>query len=224
MEPEKILHELTYADGLPREALKAASAQRVEMLPLFLDEIETYLALEPAARAKPTPLFFIFHLLGEWREKAAYRPLARLLRLPRRDVDAIFGDGITTTSHRVMAAVFDGDPEPLYDIILDPNAEQFIRAGMCEALAMVTVRGELDRAVAGRFLRDAFMELQPQAAELCLGRLAERHCDAWHERFEDPGKESVRPRLHRQPRSRIRPFRGGSQTGYRASWRTTASR
>jgi hypothetical protein len=27
---------------------------------------------------------------------------------------------------------------------------------------MVTVRGELDRAVAGRFLRDAFMELQPQ--------------------------------------------------------------
>jgi hypothetical protein len=98
MEPEKILHELTYADGLPREALKAASAQRVEMLPLFLDEIETYLALEPAARAKPTPLFFIFHLLGDWRETAAYRPLARLLRIPRRDVDTIFGDGITTTS------------------------------------------------------------------------------------------------------------------------------
>jgi hypothetical protein len=61
-----------------------------------------------------------------------------------------------------MASVFDGDPEPLYDIILDPNAEEFIRAGMCEALAMVTLRGELDRAVAGRFLRDAFMELDPQ--------------------------------------------------------------
>ena len=162
MEPGKILHELTFAEGLPREALKAASAQRGEMVSLFLEEIETYLALEPAGRAKPTPLFFIFHLLGEWREKAAYRPLARLLRLPRREVDAIFGDGITTTSRRVMAAVFDGDPEPLYDIILDPNAEEFIRAGMCEALAMVTVRGELDRAATGRFLRDAFMKLQPQ--------------------------------------------------------------
>src|ERR1700736_3210738 len=140
MDEGKILYELTYAEGLPREALKAASAQRVEMVPLFLDEIETSLALDAGARAKPTPLFFIFHLLGEWREKAAYRPLARLLRLPRRDVDAIFGDGITTTSHRVMASVFDGDPEPLYDIILDPNAEQFIRAGMCEALAIVTLR------------------------------------------------------------------------------------
>jgi hypothetical protein len=163
MDAGNILHELTYAEGLPEGALKAASAQRGEMVPLFLEEIEAYLALAPAARAKPTPLFFVFHLLGDWREKAAYRPLARLVRLPRHDVDAIFGDGITTTSHRVMAAVFDGDPQPLYDIILDPNAEEFIRAGICEALAMVTLRGELDRAVAGRFLRDAFMEMQPQA-------------------------------------------------------------
>jgi len=162
MDAEEILNELTYAAGLPREALKAATTLRGEMLPLFLGEIETYLGLEPAARTKPTPLFFVFHLLGEWQEKAAYRPLARLLRLPGHEVDTIFGDGITTTGHRVMAAVFDGDPEPLYDIILDPNAEDFIRAGMCEALAMVTVRGELDRARTGRFLRDAFSDLQPQ--------------------------------------------------------------
>jgi uncharacterized protein len=34
---------------------------------------------------------------------------------------------------------------------------------MYKALAMVTLRGELDRAVAGRFLRDAFVEIRPQA-------------------------------------------------------------
>jgi hypothetical protein len=162
MDAQAILHELTHAAGLPREALKAASAQRGEMGPLFMKEIEIYLALESAARANPTPLFFIFHLLGEWREKAAYRPLARLLKLPGREVDAIFGDGITTTSHRVMAAVFDGDPQPLYDIILDPSADEYLRASMCETLAMVTLRGELDRQQVGRFLRDAFMEMLPQ--------------------------------------------------------------
>jgi len=74
--------------------LKAATAQRDEILPLFIEEIETFLTLEPAAREMPTPLFFIFHLLGEWREKAAYRPLAHLLRLTRPEVDRIFGDGI----------------------------------------------------------------------------------------------------------------------------------
>src|SRR3984893_5993659 len=133
MDAGKILHELTYAEDLPKEALKAASAQRVEMLPLFVEEIETYLALEPAARAKPTPLFFIFHLLGEWKEKVAYKPLARLLKLPGREVDAIFGDSITTTSDRVMAALFDDDPQPLYDIILDPSADEYLPASMTEA-------------------------------------------------------------------------------------------
>ena len=162
MDAEAILHELTHAAGLPTEALQAASAQRAEMLPKFLGVIEDDLSREPGARANPTPLFFIFHLLAEWREKTAYTPLARLLRCPEDEVVAIFGDAITSTSHRVMAAVFNGDPQPLYDIILDPNAEEFIRSRMCEALAMISLRGELDRALTGRFLRDAYNELLPQ--------------------------------------------------------------
>jgi len=168
MDAEAILQQLTHPAGLPREALQAASAQRAELVPKFLGAIEDYLGREPAARANPTLLFFIFHLLGEWRERTAYRPLARLLRCPADEADAIFGDATTSTSHRVMAAVFDGDPQPLYDIILDPNAEEFIRSRMCEALAMIILRGELDRNLAERFLRDAFNELQPQ-----------RHCFVW---------------------------------------------
>jgi SEC-C motif/Protein of unknown function (DUF1186) len=34
---------------------------------------------------------------------------------------------------------------------------------MIEALAMVTLRGELDRDLVARFLRNVFMEMQPQA-------------------------------------------------------------
>lgn len=34
---------------------------------------------------------------------------------------------------------------------------------MCETIAIATLRRELDRAAAHRFLRDAFMHLQPQA-------------------------------------------------------------
>lgn len=68
MDAAKIIDELTHAQGLPKAALRIASARRVEMVPAFLDEIDSYLALAPADRARPTPLFFIFHLLGEWRE------------------------------------------------------------------------------------------------------------------------------------------------------------
>ena len=98
MDAAEVLDQLTHADGLPKAALQAASELRAEIVPIFLREIDSYLALDSTDRAKPTPLFFIFHLLGEWREKTAYRPLARLL------VDAILGDAITSTTHRVMPA------------------------------------------------------------------------------------------------------------------------
>jgi hypothetical protein len=42
MDAGKILQELTYAEGLPKQALKAASNQRGETLRLFLEKIETY--------------------------------------------------------------------------------------------------------------------------------------------------------------------------------------
>src|ERR1700716_2099436 len=80
MDAADILDQLTHAEGLPKAALQAASAHRAELVPVFLHEIDSYLALESTNRAKPTPRFFIFHLLGEWREKTAYRPLTRLLR------------------------------------------------------------------------------------------------------------------------------------------------
>jgi len=49
MDAAKILYELTYAEGLPTEALRAASDQRVDMVPLFVQEIEHFLALDPGA-------------------------------------------------------------------------------------------------------------------------------------------------------------------------------
>jgi hypothetical protein len=85
--------------------------------------------------------------------------LARLLHRP--DIEKILGDGVATTAHRVMAAVFDGDPQPLYDLILDEHANEFIRSRMCEALAMVTLSGELSRAQSAQFLQTCFDDLRP---------------------------------------------------------------
>jgi hypothetical protein len=163
MDAAAIIAELTHSEGLPKAALQIASSRRAELVPLFLRAIDSYLDLDEAKRAEPTPLFFIFHLLGEWREKWAYRPLARLLRCRGEALDALLGDAITTTTHRVMAAVFDGDPQPIYDIILDPKADEFVRSRMCETLAMLVLRDELDRTLVTRFLRDAYNALQPQA-------------------------------------------------------------
>jgi hypothetical protein len=159
---QQILEELTDPDGLPVEALRAADADRAAAVPAFLQAIETFISASAEERAEPSPIFFAFHMLGYWREKSAYRPLARLLRCPSEGIEYALGDATTETSDRVMAAVFDGDPQPLYELILDPNADEFIRSAMCEALAMVTLRGDLSRAEAARFLAAGFTDIKPE--------------------------------------------------------------
>jgi hypothetical protein len=159
MDPAQIVQRLNERDRIPVEAIHAADADRPAAVAAFLQAIEQHLSPDGV----PVPidaLFFMFHLLGEWREKSAYRLLARLLRGPEDEVQSIFGYGETV--HRVMAAVFDGDPEPLYEIIRDEKAHDIVRAQMCDAVAMVTLRGELPRAEAERFLRMCYSEFGSQ--------------------------------------------------------------
>ncbi len=154
----QILDELGSRNGLPVAAIRAADAQRAQVLPVFLEALESRAADDATQNA----FFVVFHLLGQWREKSAYRALARFLRRPSKEIDSVLGDAVTETSHRVMAAVFDGDPQPLYDIILDPEVNEFLRKRMCDVLAMVTLRGELAREEAAQFLRSCYTNLQPQ--------------------------------------------------------------
>jgi hypothetical protein len=163
MDEHSILASFSQADGLPRAALRAAAADRARLAPRFIALIEEFLTLPPAERPKQTPFFFIFHLLGDWRQKAAYRTLAKFLRLPDEHLYPILGDAVTSTVNRVIVQVFDGDPEPLFDVIRDKRADEFVRSRMCDALATLVLQGDLDRRRAEVFLRDCFSNLQPQA-------------------------------------------------------------
>jgi hypothetical protein len=158
MDATQIVRELASIDGLPTEAIEAARADRAALVPAFVRLIEQFVAGGEVPE-EVDAVFVVFHLLGEWREKSAYRPLAALLRLPPEDLDDLLGEAVDRTGHRVMAAVFDGDPAPLYDIIRDPEADEAARSRMLEALAMVTLRGELAREETVRFLRACFAEL-----------------------------------------------------------------
>ncbi len=163
MDANRVLRELATTDGLPVEAIQAAREQRAVLAPVFVRLVERFVA-DKADLDEAEALFLVFHLLGEWREKSAYRPLAALLRLPGPEISEVLGDAIPETSHRVMAAVFDGDAGPLHAIVRDADADETIRSRMCEALAMLTLRGEVPREQTAAFLRACFHEMAPRDA------------------------------------------------------------
>jgi hypothetical protein len=162
MDVAEILHDLNHSERLPEAAIRAANERRPEVVPALLDVVEGYLAAGPGTREAPASLFFIFHMLGDYREKSAYPALARLLAIDAPDLDDALADGITETSHRVMAAVFDGDPAPLYEIIESEHANEHVRSRMFETLAMLVLCGELERAKVAKYLLDSFATLRPQ--------------------------------------------------------------
>jgi hypothetical protein len=162
MDVQEILEGLTNYEDLPVEAIRAAEANRAAIVPAFLETIEAFISANAKERANPSPIFFIFHLLGSWREKSAYRLLVRLLRCPRDDVESILGDAITETSARVIAAVFDGDPQPLYETVLDTETDEFVRSAMCDTLAIVTLQNQLPRLEAAHFLNSCFTDIKPE--------------------------------------------------------------
>jgi len=124
---------------LPRAALAAAGQSREALVPVFLERIERLTRAEPDVAAGDLAFIFIYHLLAEWRETRAYRPMLRLLRSDPEVIDALMGDGITECGARLVVSLFDGDLAPIVEAALDPRAEEFVRGQMLDALAMLAL-------------------------------------------------------------------------------------
>lgn len=140
MTPSEIMRDLARNDIFPKMAMIAAGANRETMVPIFVDLVNR-LGAQPIPDMKDDEviaLIPIFHMLGEWREPCAYRPLVHLLRRPTEILDHLLGDAITETSFRVMAGTFDADLQPLIEAIEDPNADEFARSSLMSALVLLT--------------------------------------------------------------------------------------
>lgn len=156
MTPFTIMAALEADGPLPREALEAAGRSRDAMVPVFLDYIRQLQSAKIDDLERMDAFVFIFFLLAEWRETRAYRPLAKLLRRDPEFLDALLGDTITEASARVMAGVFDGDLQPLFDILLDDDADGFVRGEMFDTLAIVALENPDLRPQITQFLTDFF--------------------------------------------------------------------
>jgi hypothetical protein len=162
MTDDDILYELDIDYPFPREALRAATERRAALAPRLIAEIDRCVANPKHPANRPNRLFFSIHLLAEWRETSAYRSLCALLRVPRSTLDEILGDALTETCPRVLASVFDGDPQPVYDLIMDESADEYARDAGFDALAILTALNALPLAGTERFLEEAFDRLQPR--------------------------------------------------------------
>ena len=117
----------------------------------------------------PSPSFFGAFLLADWREKAAYRPFARLMRFPWVSHDNLLGEpALEEPGYRNMASLYDGDPQVIFDIVLDGGVDPSARFWQWPALTLIALEGKLDRSVATDFARPAFGKLSRVEEEFLI--------------------------------------------------------
>ncbi len=139
MTPDQIFAGLAVAEGLPRDAMAAAGARRAEMVPVFLEHIDRLQrsGIETVSEEDRSAFLFVYFLLGEWRDSRAYRPLTGLLRHDPDFLELLLGDAVTEGTARVVAGVCDGDLQPIFEVIADPAADEYVRCQMIDALVMI---------------------------------------------------------------------------------------
>lgn len=139
MTPIQIMHALGSDNRLRRSAMVAARHKRDIMVPVFIDLILrlTKLDIRGMRPEDTTALIPVIYLLGEFREPRAYRPLLDLLRRDEQTLAFLLGDILTETLFLIVAGIFDGDLRPLFDVIEDREADEFVRWTLLNALVKI---------------------------------------------------------------------------------------
>lgn len=164
MTPDEIMRDLARDDIFPKAAMAEASDKRDDMAPVFIDLIDrlTRQRIRDMQADDVMALIPIFHLLGEWREPSAYRPLLQLLRRPTHALEHLLGDAVTETSFRVIAGTFDGDLQPIFEAVEDDKSDDFSRSSLLDALVLIAQQHSEQRAVIEEYFR-TFRQRCPKA-------------------------------------------------------------
>jgi uncharacterized protein len=125
-----------YADAIEPDVVAVVERARYEDLDI------------PSGRL----LFRGIHILGGRRLCAAYRPLVAFLKGPQDRVEDLLGDAVTENLSRILLGLFDGDEQPLRELVTDRSVDEFVREAALNALTFLAFEDRIDRAAFEAFL------------------------------------------------------------------------
>ena len=122
----------------------------------LLDVLERCVAHPDSASEEEAQLFcYALYLLAKWRETRAYPLVIRWLSLPDAASTRLSGDVLTQDGARILAAVCDGDLEPIKRLVLNRDADEFSRGVAVAAIALLAVWAEVPRDIIRRLFHVA---------------------------------------------------------------------
>ena len=162
MEIKEIVKELEhYNEELPKEALQKAMEYKEEMIPELLKMLEyTKENLENIINEKDEFYGYIyaFFLLAEFREKRAFPYLIDLINKGEEYVEYIIGEDYPDYLPRLLASLYNGEDQALFDIIENDKYDEFIRSSVLQTFAILYLNNEKSREFILNYFRKLINE------------------------------------------------------------------
>src|SRR4051812_44703246 len=146
---------------LPREAMQWALDHWDEASPGLLSMLERFTSEADQSDEAARAVFFILHLAGERQDTRVFPLLCRLAQ-DGEAIEAVLGDGVTTTLKQILISTYDDNLNALKGLIEAAGADEFVRSGALEVLAYLTATGRIPREEAEAYLLRLYDTLQPQ--------------------------------------------------------------
>src|SRR4051794_35032705 len=146
---------------LPREAMQWTLDHWEEVAPELLGMLERLVSGADRSDETTSAAFFILPLAGEKQDRRVF-PLLCRLALDGEALEAVLGDGVTTTLTQILISTYDGDLDALKGVIEAAEADEDVRAEALQALAYLTATGRIPREETEAYLLGLYDTLQPQ--------------------------------------------------------------
>ncbi|MDE2074257.1 MAG: UPF0149 family protein [Alphaproteobacteria bacterium] len=145
MTVDEILKAFEEAKGIPVEALRAAVENAPVIAPAIIEVMHKATGGTYLTPPQEDVLFFGLHALAAAREISAYRPLVDLLSCPEATLEWVLGDGFVDVSAQLVLSLYDGDPEPIYDLLNSEVTAGSVKWALFMALGRLVWEGLADR-------------------------------------------------------------------------------
>jgi hypothetical protein len=149
---EEQLRAVATAPRLPDLAIGLCTVGIEQSGPVLLAVLERAAGGEVLSEDEERTLFRGVYILGGARYTQACGALLRLIRLPGEELDRLFGDALTEDMARVVAGVFDGDADALFQVVTDSSVDEFARNILLGAATFLTWEGGIRRDRMREFL------------------------------------------------------------------------
>lgn len=138
---------------LPTFAIELCALRYEQAGPILRQLLERAAAGEPLDDIEALRFFRGLHIIGGRRDPLAFDPLLRFLRRPAMEVEDLLGDAMTETLPKIIAGVFDGKVDLLFDASVDTTIEESVRDSLLRSAGFLTWDGRIPRDQFVAFLR-----------------------------------------------------------------------